>query len=228
MIQYLLLLQEVDMPKGNKAGSVRGQYKTFEEKVMAKVSIQSAGYKTDCWIWQGRINAFGYGSISPTKYSKSKTTVAHRHVYEEKIGKVPEGKDLDHLCRNRSCVNPEHLEPVSRLENILRGELVALRVNPDFCKNGHPWVPENRIKSKGNATTCRLCNIAAKLKFRKSRGSLLAGMGTGAVQKLKTHCLRGHEFTEANTIVHPQTGFRRCRACHNERRRVSNVKNQQT
>lgn len=208
------------MPKGNKAGSVRGMYKTFEEKVMQKVVKTDGTLNTPCWIWQGRVNAYGYAILSPTRYSRSNSTIAHRHIWEELNGLVPEKHDLDHLCRNRACVNPEHLEPVTRLENILRGALVALRKNPDFCKNGHPWTTENRIKS-GNGTACRLCHKEAKQRHAVKQGSLFVGLGTGAAQREKTHCMRGHEFTAENTIIKPKTGFRACRECHNARRRVA-------
>lgn len=70
-----------------------------------------------CWIWLGRINGFGYGELK----CGERRLKAHRVSYEHHVGPIPEGLDLDHLCRVRPCVNPEHLEPVTRSENIRRG-----------------------------------------------------------------------------------------------------------
>lgn len=75
-----------------------------------------------CWIWQGATNNGGYGLI--TRNSKQK--LAHIYFYEQKYGKVPKGKELDHICRNRNCVNPDHLEPVTRAINVRRGLLSKL------------------------------------------------------------------------------------------------------
>jgi DNA-binding transcriptional regulator YiaG len=68
---------------------------------------------TPCWIWTGSLNAKGYGRCFGG--------MAHRRYYEEYIGPVPEGRTIDHLCRVRNCVNPEHLEAVSHAENCRRG-----------------------------------------------------------------------------------------------------------
>jgi hypothetical protein len=77
---------------------------------------QDCGYETPCWVWQrGKSN--GYGIVT----RNGKNQYAHRVVYERLVGAVPPGLDLDHLCRNTSCVNPAHLEPVSHGENMRRG-----------------------------------------------------------------------------------------------------------
>jgi hypothetical protein len=77
-----------------------------------------------CWQWVGCTSADGYGSIYVKELYRSSQHMipAHRHVYELHRGPIPGGLDLDHLCRNRGCVNPDHLEPVTNRENILRGE----------------------------------------------------------------------------------------------------------
>src|ERR1019366_4519713 len=71
---------------------------------------------TGCWLWTGGLNRGGYG-----QFMTPPCTVAHRVAYELFVGPIPEGLQLDHLCRVRSCVNPQHLEPVSQQENIRRG-----------------------------------------------------------------------------------------------------------
>jgi transcriptional regulator with XRE-family HTH domain len=84
----------------------------LEERLAEKSSVDANG----CWIWLGRINSAGYGEI---KY-RERRLKAHRVSYEHHVGPIPDGLDLDHLCRVRPCVNPEHLEPVTRRENIQR------------------------------------------------------------------------------------------------------------
>lgn len=110
-----------------------------------------------CWIWLGSIGSHGYGNIGVT----SGTTIVHRILYENKYGKVPVGLELDHLCRMRCCVNPDHLEPVTRRENILRGDAPsAKQAMQTHCKYGHPFNEENTYfyKTKwGVARKCRAC-----------------------------------------------------------------------
>lgn len=82
--------------------------------------------KTDtCWEWQGARFAGGYGMFNPTHTT---TVTAHRFAYELFVGPIPDGLDIDHLCRNRSCVNPAHMEPVTEAENTRRGLTAKLRV----------------------------------------------------------------------------------------------------
>jgi transcriptional regulator with XRE-family HTH domain len=95
---------------GNRGGGVPAR--PLGERLAEKISVDANG----CWIWRGRINGFGYGEI---KY-RERRLKAHRVSYEHHIGPIPDGLDLDHLCRVRPCINPEHLEPVTRRENIQR------------------------------------------------------------------------------------------------------------
>jgi hypothetical protein len=80
-----------------------------------RYSVEDRGYKTPCWIWQGRISS-RYGQIRIGKQSYQ----AHRAYYEQAKGDIPEGLVLDHLCEVTTCVNPDHLEPVTQRENIRR------------------------------------------------------------------------------------------------------------
>lgn len=126
--------------------------KTIEQRFWEKVS---GGDIETCWLWTGgKVNdANGYGSFI-TAWPKK--TVAHRWAYEQLIAPVPTGLDLDHLCRNRSCINPWHLEPVSRKVNLNRG--IHANAVKTRCRHGHPYSPENtRINSRGRreCVTCR-------------------------------------------------------------------------
>jgi hypothetical protein len=109
-----------------------------------------------CWIWQlGRSGPGGEGKQYGVKWDKEKRKQvrAHRWYYEQAKGPIPEGMDLDHLCRVRLCVNPDHLEPVSRAENLRRGP----RISGATCKNGHERTEENTIMKADGSRRCRLC-----------------------------------------------------------------------
>ena len=88
-----------------------------------------------CWLWTGILNKGGYAKA---KY-KQRTWIGHRLVYTLLRGFIPEGLTLDHLCRNRACVNPAHLDPCSMRENIFRSSLSAARINAEKtkCIRGH-------------------------------------------------------------------------------------------
>lgn len=86
---------------------------TDYERLAAKISISPGG----CWLWTARLNEHGYGNF----WLLGKLSLAHRASYELHVGPIPEGLTLDHLCRVRRCVNPEHLEPVTQAENYQRG-----------------------------------------------------------------------------------------------------------
>jgi len=100
-----------------------------------------------CRLYEGYVRPDGYGRLSSGEY-------AHRVSYRQEVGPVPEGLELDHLCEQKSCVNPDHLEPVTHQEN-MRRSIVA---NKETCRKGlHSWVDENiRIQANGHGI-CRPC-----------------------------------------------------------------------
>lgn len=118
--------------------------------------------KTDgCWNWIAARSSGGYGRVSRWSNGRQHDIVAHRVVYEALVGHIPDGLTLDHLCRNRRCVNPSHLEPVTRGENVLRGETIASRnLAKTICVRGHSLSPENVYfqRSQPRMRRCRECN----------------------------------------------------------------------
>lgn len=136
-------------------GSRTGVISPLLPRLLARVD------KTDsCWLWTGTITRAGYGS--GVRGSPDRTTLAHRLMYEELVGPIPEGLELDHLCRVTHCVNPEHLEPVTHAENVRRGiagevRRIAARAIT-HCKWGHEFNAENTyIAPKTGARACRIC-----------------------------------------------------------------------
>lgn len=110
----------------------------------------------DCWIWTAAKFGNGYGMFSPDYRGKS--WLAHRFAYEMKVGPIPEGLTIDHLCRKHACVNPAHLEPVTKRENTLRGiSPVAVNAQRTHCPHGHAYSPENTWVDKTGARHCRIC-----------------------------------------------------------------------
>jgi hypothetical protein len=137
-------------------GRFTGPALTAEQRFWPKVR------KTDsCWIWTAAKGPLGYGAF----WTGERLTGAHRFSYELLVGPIQEGLDLDHLCRNPSCVNPAHLDPVTHQVNLARGE---------------------------------------------------TGKATGAKNRAKTHCPRGHEYSPVNTYINPGSGQRCCRTCRHE------------
>lgn len=145
---------------------------SYMDTLMDKISPEPA---SGCWLWTAYVNRKGYGMVG---VGGRKVKYSHRVMYEEMVGPIPKGMQLDHLCRVPCCVNPTHLEPVTPKENTNRSP---------------------------------------------RRGSLSGLRGSAKKNKHKTHCIMGHEFNEANTLI--QNGHRCCRPCNTEATRVRRALN---
>jgi hypothetical protein len=131
----------------------------------------------DCWEWTGTVRS-GYGRVHVNGRRRS----AHVVVYELLNGPVPEGMQLDHLCRNRLCVNPSHLEPVSVKENVARGVSFAARYAArTHCPKGHEYTPENIDpiiqRGKNVGRRCRVCHLVQRRKDQAKRMARLRAGG---------------------------------------------------
>lgn len=149
-------------------------YSRFVAKIAADVS--------GCWIWTASRVPNGYGKFG----LDGRTRAAHRLAYEYWIGQIPEGSELDHLCRTPACVNPTHLEPVSHQVNILRGITekspeTRRKIGASKIGKPRPWTPEWRERLLAHCVKA-------------------------------THCKRGHRFDSANTYQRSDGG-RMCLTC---------------
>lgn len=112
-----------------------------------------------CWIWTGG-KSHGYGMVT----INSRVMMVHRAMYEIYKGPIPDRYVIDHLCRNPSCVNPDHLEAVTERENILRGNgATAINARKTACSNGHEYTKETcRVVETTGERRCRVCEKANK------------------------------------------------------------------
>jgi len=125
---------------------------------LSKIKINENG----CWIWTGHLHKNGYGKLT----WHQKTVTAHRLIYEYYHGQIDPSLTIDHLCRNRACCNPVHLEQVTMKENVLRGtSFAATNAVKTHCPKGHPYTPENTSLHTGRRH-CRICDRLANVKWK--------------------------------------------------------------
>lgn len=130
------------------------------ERIERFVELNQRG----CWLWLGSLHPHdGYGMMTVG----SRTRWAHRIAYQTFIGDVPVGLQLDHLCRERRCVNPTHLEPVTCRENLLRGEGFSARnARKTHCVHGHVLTGRNLYISPTGRRNCRACRLSSQLAYQ--------------------------------------------------------------
>jgi hypothetical protein len=137
-------------------------------KVELKRVLAKIDYRGECWVWNGALAGPGYdegigGRGYPQAKLGGKVRRVHRAVYEHFHGPIPERHDVDHTCRLRQCLNPEHLEAVPHRENLLRGDTIT-RHNAAVtaCPKGHPYSGPNLYVDPRGHRQCRECRRAAQ------------------------------------------------------------------
>lgn len=128
------------------------------ERFWDKIEVQP----NNCWYYEGHIKGSGYRGF----WYKCKEVLAHRFAYEVNKGKIPKGLTIDHLCKNRNCVNPNHLEAVTMKENLLRGNTFqAKNSKKTHCPNGHIYSGKN----KNGSRICHECHAMQQQDYLKKQ-----------------------------------------------------------
>lgn len=193
--------------------------------IESRIEVRDVGFTSPCWVWTRGKGRGGYGQ---TWFPDAKATRrAHRVAYEAFVRPIPPELVIDHLCRNPSCVNPAHLEPVTNRENLRRGEQHNNRKT--HCIRGHAFTDENTYIRPDGYRQCRACNAAANATYNASgrqRGVCedCGGPTSGsrsprcrACHVASVHrdvCKRGHALTDESNLVHSRLPARVCKACH--------------
>lgn len=163
--------------KGEPIRYISGHYQRSTRLSSVDYVIDEA---TGCWGWQRTVTPGGYGRMR----ASGRMQYAHRVYYERLRGPIPAGLQLDHLCRNPSCVRPEHLQPVTGQENVLRGDTIAARRKAQtHCVKGHPFNDENTIH-RGRMRACRECQRQANREAMRRRRQQLTSSGEKYPRKL--------------------------------------------
>lgn len=155
----------------------------------------------ECWLWTGPLNDAGYGRV----YFNKRQTRAHIMAYTLLIGPVPDGLELDHLCRVRRCANPEHLEPVTHGENMRRAFAARTEARNGVCPAGRHVIAEVGEYLWACGKKCKACH-----RERNASGTL----------RSKLVCGQGHPRTPDNTIIR-RAGNPACKPCVYEQNRAA-------
>lgn len=139
--------------------------KPLDERIKASIKVDENG----CWRWQLYVRSNGYGQIGVPGVG---IRYAHRISYETFVGPIPEGLTIDHLCRVRDCVNPEHLDPVTTRENLVRGSgFAGSHSRATHCPAGHPYDEANTYVTPSGRRNCRACKLAAHARWRQRKAA---------------------------------------------------------
>lgn len=160
----------------------------------------------DCWPWMGAGRGHGYGAFTISEI----VLPAHRVAYRLVVGPIPDDLHIDHLCRNRACVNPSHLEPVTCKENLRRGVgFVAQNLIKTHCPHGHEYNEENTWRSKTGKRHCRECSR----RHRRNWAIRLEAEGRKPAWSKRDVCVAGHSLMEPDSVYVDKLGYHVCRMC---------------
>lgn len=177
--------------------------------VVGRCDVIVSTMESPCWLWTKSLTNTGYGMVS----HDGKQWLVHRLMYTLAVGPIPKGLELDHLCRNPACCNPEHLEAVTHTENCrrgLQGKINNCQSAKTHCPAGHPYDRENtRLGTQKSGVKLRVCKMC---KLEKSRIPALTN------NLSITHCPHGHEYSLENTYV-DKMNKRRCKMCLRSRKK---------
>lgn len=135
------------------------RYRPLAERILEKVRLTES-----CWFYDGSHDDKGY-AVAHKERCNSGTVRVHRWMYEQFVGPIPEGWEPDHLCRQRGCINPEHLEAVTHHENLLRGDTLTARYKGrTHCDQGHEYTEANTRWRKRADTKARICRKCASIR----------------------------------------------------------------
>lgn len=159
-----------------------------------------------CVEWPGTAMESGYCCVG----YQSRPWLIHRLLYVTFVGPIAKGLDLHHSCRNRRCVNMEHLRPVTRKEHVhLDNTFARLHALKTHCPKGHPYEGDNVLQEndrEGPHRKCRTCLHERRIARRK-----------GGQHGTETHCPQGHPYAGGNLVFENGRLHRRCRTCRNKR-----------
>lgn len=140
-----------------------------KEPVLQRLKRKILVDENGCWVWQANKDQKGYG------LAFDGTTMRRAHIvfYLLIKGEYEPGLELDHTCRNRACVNPDHLDPVTHQENIRRGQTGIVNRSKTHCSKGHEFTPENTYKTALNQRQCKQCKRDIRTFYGKKNRDLL-------------------------------------------------------
>jgi hypothetical protein len=152
-----------------------------------------------CWYWRGSVNIDGYGQFNLiATHPGIKVVQVHRYAYQLIKGTIPPNLVLDHLCRNKRCVNPNHLEAVTSRTNTLRGiGVTAQNKKKTHCPRGHPYEGENLYARPDGGRDCRKCMRAAGKRWRDKKSRIEAESDKAPADKKKGTALFPVVFSQS-------------------------------
>jgi hypothetical protein len=168
-----------------------------------------------CWVISKKPTQNGYQNVS---IGNGKRALAHRVMFERIKGPIQKGLEIDHLCRNTACMNPNHLEAVTHRENMLRSPIAGCTINKfkTHCPKGHSYSDNLYINSKGRRE-CSICRRFSTREFHR-RKVKKSGRELKQDNKLKTNCPSGHSYSGDNLLIDIRGG-RNCRICSDKRKK---------